>query len=96
MSQKNVIPLQSGKCYHIFNRGVAKLPIFLKEENYDYFLKLYEKHIRPVAHTFAYCLMNNHFHILLQIKHEEDLSKSFQNSAKSLSVPFANFFNAYT
>ena len=55
------VPLERGKYYHIYNRGNNRENIFLQERNYAYFLKLYARHIEPVADTFAYCLMRNHF-----------------------------------
>jgi len=60
--------LEPGRYYHIFNRGIDGTNIFLEERNYAYFLNLYAKHIEPVAETFAYCLMRNHFHLLARIK----------------------------
>ena len=62
------IPLEHGKYYHIYNRGNNRENIFVEERNYPYFLKLYAQHIFPVADTFAYCLMRNHFHLLVHIK----------------------------
>ena len=64
------IPLEPGKFYHIYNRGNNGENIFIAERNYGYFLKLYFKHIEPVAQTFAYCLLRNHFHTCVRI-HEE-------------------------
>jgi hypothetical protein len=34
---------------------------------------LYDKHISPIADTFAWVLMRNHFHLLVRIKEEEDI-----------------------
>jgi len=48
-------PLQFGEYYHIYNRGNNRENIFIASRNYDYFLRLYMKHILPVAETFAYC-----------------------------------------
>ena len=45
------IPLEPGKFYHIYNRGNNGENIFIAERNYGYFLKLYFKHIEPVAQT---------------------------------------------
>ena len=55
-------PLQFGQYYHIYNRGNNRENLFAEQRNYPYFLKLYAKHILPVAKTFAYCLLPNHFH----------------------------------
>ncbi|MBI4645648.1 MAG: hypothetical protein HY738_03385 [Bacteroidia bacterium] len=42
--------------------------MFIDNCNYQRFLNLYEKHIEPVAETFAWCLMKNYFHLLVRIK----------------------------
>jgi REP element-mobilizing transposase RayT len=60
--------LQPGACYHIYNRANGKENLFRHETNYTRFLELYEKYIFPVADTFAWVLMANHFHLLVQIK----------------------------
>ena len=62
------VPLQYGKYYHIFTRGNNREDIFLEERNYRHFLQLYAKHIMPIADTYAYCLLRNHFHLLVRIK----------------------------
>jgi len=62
------IPLQPGKYYYIYNRGNNRENIFLEERNYPYFLRHYARHIEPVADTFVYCLLRNHFHFLVRIK----------------------------
>jgi putative transposase len=59
--------------YHIYNRGVNRENIFIEERNYRYFINLYLKYIGPVADTFAYCLLRNHFHLLVRIKSEEEI-----------------------
>ena len=64
----NPIPLQYGLYYHIYNRGNNRENIFIEERNYRYFLQLYLKYIEPIAWTFAYCLLRNHFHFLVRIK----------------------------
>lgn len=66
-------PLLFGTYYHIYNRGVNGENIFVEERNYDLFLRLYEKHISPVANTFAYSMLRNHFHMCLQTKSEEEI-----------------------
>ncbi|TEU12886.1 MAG: transposase [Anaerolineales bacterium] len=93
------VPLQYGKYYHIFNRGNSQENIFIEERNYCYFLKLYARHIMPVADTYAYCLLRNHFHFLVRIKtvEEPDLT-GFGNLSglpRKPSQPFSNLFNAY-
>ena len=90
--------LQYGVYYHIYNRGVNHENIFREERNYPYFLKLYAHHIGPVADTYAYCLLRNHFHLLARIHDEEKIetlkvSETFR--VLNPSRQFSNLFNAY-
>ena len=48
--------------------------MFREKANCLYFLKLYDKYIEPIAETFAWCLMPNHFHVLVRIKEEADIN----------------------
>jgi hypothetical protein len=60
--------LEHGHFYHIYNHGVGARDLFRCEENYLHFLSLYDKFIEPVAETYAWVLMPNHFHVLVRIK----------------------------
>jgi REP element-mobilizing transposase RayT len=97
----NPLPLQNDTYYHIYNRGTNRENIFCEERNYTHFLKLYAHHIEPVAETFAYCLLRNHFHLLIRVKTEEEIKgedlKGFQKPlrSRSASQKFSDFFNAY-
>ena len=98
--------------YHVYNRGIGSELLFLSNENYRYFLRKYDNYIAPVADTFCYCLMPNHFHFLIRIKEEKVLKEffkdkiknpdssidltGFQNLSGLVSRQFSNFFNAYS
>ena len=89
--------------YHVYNRAIGSDNLFTQSGNYDFFLQKYKEYILPVADTFCYCLMPNHFHFLIRIKNEKALIKSFSNlsSVNSkeqndlISKQFSNFFNSY-
>jgi putative transposase len=81
----------AGSYYHIFNKGNNGENIFIEEKNYNYFMNLYTKYIFPIADTFAYCLLKNHFHILIKIK-ENHIDKDENYFSKQ----FSNFFNSYS
>jgi REP element-mobilizing transposase RayT len=93
MNNQVLIP---GEYYHIYNRGNNKEKLFLSDGNYQHFLKLYARHVFPVADTFAYCLMPNHFHFLVRIKSEDEVGKN-ENATRNSnpSQAFSNLFNAY-
>lgn len=89
-------PLEHGKYYHIYNRGNNRENVFIEERNYAHFLKLYAHHIEPVAETFAYCLLKNHFHFLVRIKNPKGLGDpSGLDKTPDPSQSFSNLFNAY-
>ncbi len=89
-------PCQS---YHIYNHANGSENIFREEENYRYFLQQYGKHLEKVVETYAFCLMPNHFHLLVGIKEEEVLRRTFpkfETLEKLVSKQFSNFFSSYT
>jgi putative transposase len=67
--------LAPGATYHIYNRANGSEKVFLSSENYNYFIEKYKFYISPIAETFCYCLMPNHFHFLIRIRDEKNLIK---------------------
>jgi len=53
--------------YHIYNRGNNKQPILFLKENYLFFLSKVRKHLSPLVDIIAYCLMPNHFHLMVYV-----------------------------
>lgn len=68
-----ITPLEYGKFYHIYNRGINGEDLFRSNENYKHFLSLYEKYMEVVVDTYAWCLLGNHFHLLVHIKEEDEI-----------------------
>ena len=90
-----------GNFYHLYNRGINSCNLFRKPENYSYFLELYDQHISPIADTYAWVLMPNHFHFLVRIKDKAEICKlqGIENEDIYNKQPyqcFSNLFNAYT
>ena len=54
-------------CYHVMNRGRGRQSIFHSPDYYQSFLKcLEEAHRRFQLEILAYCLMGNHYHLLVR------------------------------
>ncbi len=77
--------LEKDHHYHIYNRGINNVNIFLSDENKIYFLKLFSKYLNKKIEVYAYCLMDNHFHIVIKIIEDE----------KKVTQALSNLFNAY-
>ncbi|WP_338791436.1 hypothetical protein [Bernardetia sp. MNP-M8] len=96
------IPLESGEIYHIYNRGIDGCNLFYEQQNYTFFLEKYAKYVSPVMDTFAYCLLGNHFHLLVRIKSEEQRTQLREKpSPKGTHITLnpsrqlGHFFNTY-
>ena len=65
--------------YHVLNRGNGKQKVFHNEQDYKIFIELMRKaKLRHPIKILAYCLMPNHFHIVLIPSKAENLSKFMQ------------------
>lgn len=102
--QNKTEALIPGNIYHVYNRANGSEKLFLIPGNYEYFLKKYWENIGPIADTFCYCLMPNHFHFVIKIKNMEELKLTLPGLetleglaiSKKLSKQFSNLFNGYT
>jgi putative transposase len=73
--------LQPETTYHIYNRANGSEKLFRSDENYRYFLRQYQQYIEPIAETFCYCLMPNHFHFLIRIRSQKELEEFYKAKA---------------
>lgn len=89
--------LQPDTSYHIFNHANGFENIFRKEENYYFFLEKYWLYISPIAETYAYCLMPNHFHLVVRIRKREVLAELIRNNnfSKVSNLEKSNRVNQY-
>jgi putative transposase len=100
------IPLESDKIHHIYNRGIDRANLFYEARNYSYFLEKYAKYMTTGLDTFAYCLLKNHFHLLVRVKDFSNLSnledsltleqKGLHSPDRIVSKMFADMFNSYS
>jgi len=107
---QQIQPLLHGQYYHIYNCGINGERLFREKTNYEHFLRLYEKYIDPIANTYAWCLMGNHFHLLVRIKEVDEINKFLNsiitpdrvqnpvrgNNATKPHLYFSHLFNSYS
>ncbi len=90
--------------YHVYARGHGKQKIFRDSDDYEYFLSLFARHLsndpavnvtgRVYSHLhehillLCYCLMSNHFHLLLYQKTDGAMSQLMRSIMTSYSMYF--------
>nr|WP_321410285.1 transposase [uncultured Carboxylicivirga sp.] len=90
---------EKGHLYHIYNQGNNRQAIFFKSENYLYFLQKIRTHLLPYCDVLAWCLMPNHFHLMVRVNVIEThlMTRSHQVSKKlSLNNSIATMLRSYT
>ena len=89
--------LTEGDIYHVFNRGNNRQPIFFKPENYDYFLKNINRYLTPVCDILAWCLMPNHFHLLIHANQQStQIIKDGSFERQQFSQGIKQLLSSYT
>jgi len=60
--------------YHIINRGHNKSFIFKEPQDYEQFKSIIHNYKKKYCfELFHYCIMGNHFHLIIRIKHGHEL-----------------------
>jgi len=99
-------PFAEQTFYHVYNRCVKNQLLFYTDENYKYFLKLFDRHLSGVSRVYSWSLIPNHFHFLISINRLGDCSFSdkeydlISHNRFSLDLivrkRWKNFFIAYS
>ena len=78
-----------GAVYHVMNRGNGRQAVFEGAADAQEFMTLLETIAAPLGwHCYAYCLMTNHYHLVLQTEHP-NLSQGMQ----ALAARYTQAFN---
>lgn len=83
--------------FHIYNQVNNRQIIFFERENYLYFLFKTRKYLLPHCEILSYCLMPNHFHLLIYADERTmQTVKIGNNDINVLSYGFQNLLSSYT
>jgi REP element-mobilizing transposase RayT len=79
--------------YHIYNRGNNKQRIFLEAESYRFFLERLQFYFhRESIELLAYCLMPNHYHLLVRPRKEINFSTVMQSFTTSFVMSMNQWY----
>ncbi len=59
---------ETGHIYHIYNQGNNRQVIFFNRKNYLFFIEKIKIYVLPYTDILAWCLMPNHFHLMVYVK----------------------------
>ncbi len=76
---KYLADFEENSIYHIYNRTNNEEALFLNDGNRLFFLRRYKELLLPFTDTYCWCLLSNHFHLLVKIKPDKNI-KSFLKS----------------
>lgn len=77
---------ESGHLYHIYNQGNNRQKIFFSRNNYLFFLNKIREHILPHADVLAWCLMPNHFHLMIYVHSLEAVEDTTLNAVGTIAI----------
>ncbi len=82
--------LLEGVYYHVMCRGNQKQKIFLCDDDYEHFLVLLKRYKKRLSfRLFAWCLMPNHVHLVVEVPMPRDLSRLMHG----MNLAYARWFN---
>ena len=84
---------EKGFLYHVYNRGNNGERIFYNHLNYKYFIEKVDYHILPFAEVMAWCLMPNHFHLMIYIHRERIFTVTINQSIGKMLSSYARAIN---
>ena len=58
------------RLFHVYYRSNDRKTIFREDDNYRFFLQKMKKQLRTAARLLGYCIMPNHFHLMLVPIHD--------------------------
>lgn len=85
------IPIHPGEIHHIYNRGVNFGDVFFTRANYHFLLRRLRAFCPPgKGEIIAYCLMPNHYHLLVRAQIEDFGRKVMQRLGVSYTKAINN------
>ena len=84
---------EEGQIYHVYNRGNNKEKIFYYNYNYLYFIEKIRTSILPYSDVLAWCLLPNHFHLMIEVKSVIFNNVSLNNSIGKMLSSYTRAIN---
>ena len=81
--------ISDNACYHLMVRGNQKQKTFIENEDFAKYLALLKHYKRKYRfRLYAYCLMPNHVHLIVEVERSSILGKIMQGLNQSYTIWF--------
>jgi REP element-mobilizing transposase RayT len=89
--------MNPGSIYHIYSHVNGFEVLYKEASDYQSFLEKFTRHTSAVSKIYAYCLMTNHFHFLMEMRSDKEILQRFPgaNAEKKISKAFSNALSGY-
>jgi putative transposase len=81
------ILMNYNQIFHVYNHANAFEDLFKDEFCYRIFLEKLNNYIVPYADILAFCLMPNHFHLVVKIRSEDNVKDAIEFLYNPMKVP---------
>lgn len=95
-------PLEEGHYYHIYNKSISDNSLFIDQADYEKFIGNLEKYTSEKFKCYAYCLVPNHFHLLLSVSPGSHQNlyplltpSGVKKNRSKASLELSHLFNSY-
>ncbi len=92
-SAKYRTPIEAGRVFHVYNRGINHQAVFPNDEDKRWFLRRFKHYLHDYADILCYCILDNHYHFLLRIKENPSLPSTFSRQFGKLILSYTHYFN---
>jgi|AntRauTorcE11897_2_1112592.scaffolds.fasta_scaffold46483_1 REP element-mobilizing transposase RayT len=86
------MPFEPGEFYHVYNSAVGNEKLFSTTDNYRYFLDRFHFYTRNFLTVYSFCLVNNHFHFLIEIDDSVG-NDEISEQMRKLFISYAKAYN---
>lgn len=92
-SKKYTTPIEPGRIYHIYNRGINHQTTFHTGADIRRFLFRFKHYLADYAEVLSYCILDNHYHFLIRIKKTNELPSTFSRQFGNMVLSYTHYYN---
>jgi len=90
------IQFHTGSYFHIYQKTNKGRELIPTDKNHDYFLSGIKKVIDPFAVLIAYCILPDHYHLLIRVNEDPKHNRGYPGVCKLLTFHIRQYIRHYS